>query len=294
METTTFWTVSTRNGAPPIIPGDTSDCPLCNGTGTVTYAQRYRRKRGAKWDDEPEVIAEEFVPPDVPPMVARVRYPYPQWSITSDYCPCRQPVLAQERMVRVLGQPGMPEETFRFDDFDGLPHMAEALAYARLFATEDLLVDADGVERTGLLLAGPTGTGKTSLGKVVFLSRLKAGQIGSWVKFTELVERVKATYSDHYDGPSKIAIRDMLMYARFLMLDELGSLTQQGLYFEDLIQFLYQIIDHRLAKRLPTLITTNLREDELLKQFGAPVASRLAGLCHGVLVRAGDFRRKGA
>ena len=206
-------------------------------------------------------------------------------------CECRQPVLAQERLVKILGQPGMPEETFTFEDFEA-PHQLEALAYARRFAEGDVLIDENGVERTGLLLAGPTGTGKTSLGKVIFLARLKAGQIGSWVKFTELVERVKMTYDKEYDGPGKLAMRDALMYARFLMLDELGSLTQPGLYFEDMIQFVYQIIDHRLAKRLPTLVTTNLREDELLRQFGAPVASRLAGLCHGVLVRAGDFRRK--
>lgn len=290
-----FWTETTRNGAPPRDPtntsGDEAICPRCDGKGYVTYVQRYRYQRGSRWNDPPEVLESIFIPPDVSVGAIRAEYPYPQWAHTAADCECRQPILAQERMTRILGQPGMPDETFTFDDFEGIAPLARAVAYARRFAEEDALIDERGVERTGLLLAGPTGTGKTTLGSVVFRHRLKQGQIGSWIKYTDLVARVRATYQDGYSGPSVAAIRDSIMYARIVMIDDLGSITRRDTYAEDMIEVMFLIVDHRLAKRLPTILTTNLHEDELIAQFGPPIASRIAGLCHAAYMRGGDFRR---
>jgi DNA replication protein DnaC len=256
------------------------------------HVQRYYWPRGAKWDDEPEVLESIFIPPGISDGAIRAEYPYPTWAITAGDCECRRPALAQERMARILGQPGMPDERFAFDDFEGLPHAKRALEFARDFALHDSMIDADGIERTGLLLAGPTGTGKTTLGGVIFLSRLAAGQIGSWLKYTDLVARVRATYADGYAGPTVAAIRDTIMYARIMMIDDLGSITRREPYAEDMIETIFLILDHRLAKRLPTILTTNLDEEELEVQFGAPIASRIAGLCHAVYMRGGDFRRK--
>jgi len=74
------------------------------------------------------------------------------------------------------------------------------------------------------------------------------------------------------------------MYAPFLMLDELGSTTRHDVYAEDMITFVYKLLDHRLAKRLPTLITTNLTDEELAAQYGQAV------LCHGCTACVISFR----
>ncbi|HJX58123.1 MAG TPA: ATP-binding protein [Thiobacillus sp.] len=239
------------------------------------------------------MLEEILIPPDMAPMHYNDHWPWPVWQIGAGICDCRQPIIARERMNAILGQPGIPDDCYRFtfDNFQAAQYR-EALNWAVAFVASDALVSADGKERTGLLLSGTPGVGKTTLGSLVFRARVEKGQLAAWIKFTDWMRRIRATYDDGYEGKSVDELRQAVQYAPFLLIDDLGSQTRGETYAEDVIELLFLIFDHRWAKRLPTLVTTNLTETELIKQFGAPVVSRMLGLCHIVIVRGPDARRK--
>lgn len=274
--------------APPTVDTGDPTCPYCGGRGWVYYAEKYRYSKG-----EQIILESHLIPADMPPM--KMRQAYPDHYYPTGDCECLQPRLAQARMMRVLGESGMPDDCYRLNmsDFENQPWFEDALAFSRRFVGEDSLVDRDGDVRTGLLLGGTPGVGKTTLGSLVFRFRVEAGQYSAaWKKISDLAELIKQTYNKGYDGPTKLDIRDTLKFASFLLLDDLGSLTQEGPYWEDFIQFLFQILDHRWSKRLPTLITTNLKAVDLEKQVGPAVMSRIHGLCHGIWISGPDHRRK--
>lgn len=225
-------------------------------------------------------------------MYEAVDFPGPAWYITCAPCECQQPELAARRLRAVLGEPGIPSECERFSflDFAPLDYARPALLFCQRLVEVDALVDNAGIERTGLLIAGPKGCGKTTLASLVFRERIAQGQAGVWIKYAALEEKVRATYRDGYTGPSLVEIRERIAHVHFLLLDDLGSPTRREQYAEDMIQFLTLVFDHRLAKRLPTLMTSNIVFDLLVRQFGEPLSSRIAGLCHQVWMAGPDFR----
>ncbi len=280
----------TRLSAPPILTGDQDqDCPSCQGTGTRMVAQRLKWGRGQK--AECQVLEEIMISPDMAPMHYNDHWPWPVWQIGASVCDCQQPLIARRRMQAVLGQSSIPDDCYRFTFADFQVGHAGAMKWAMSFVDADSIVDGEGKERTGLLFSGTPGIGKTTLGSLVFRERVEKGQLGVWIKMIDLVAKVRATYKDGYEGPSVDEMRQTMQYAPFLMLDDLGSLTRGTTYAEDMIEFLFLVFDHRWAKRLPTLVTTNLLEPELVAQFGEPVVSRLYGLCHVVAMCGTDVRR---
>lgn len=295
-----------RLAAPPILTGATSArCDRCNDLGWTYVAQRLRRFRRGM---EAEILETRYLPPEIAPMAQldyllghaydpeslEDRKAANAWHVASVECDCRSRTEAERRRVRILGESAIPQdvELFSFESF--MLHRdiyGEAVAYARAFVDQDSLLDETGVERTGLYFAGAPGSGKSTLGSLVFLERLKR-QPGVWIKYPDLEAKVRWTYAPDYSGPSKYEIQDRLMRTAFLMLDELGSVTRgEKAYAEDMSSFMYTVFDHRWAKRLPTIITTNLSEQELVAQFGEPCMSRIFGLCHIVLINGPDWRR---
>jgi DNA replication protein DnaC len=270
-----------------------ADCPACGGTGLVDFAVKYLWTNGQR-----EIIEAHQLPPYSGDMFLYEQYP--GYKRATEPCQCVQATLAARRMARILGDPDIPDDCYRFafDDFAGLDYAALALDYARQLAV-GLITDADGLEKPGLLIVGPTGTGKTTLSSLVFRARVETGVAGGWTNVNRLFKMIRATYDDDYSGPSQNNIIAAIEDVDFLMLDDLGSVTKSqqgkanGLYFEDAIEAIRSIADHRLVKRKPTIITTNLNKEQLYAQFGDRVVSRLRGLCHVATMIGGDFRAPG-
>ncbi|MEU3710736.1 ATP-binding protein [Streptomyces catenulae] len=141
------------------------------------------------------------------------------------------------------------------------------------------------VEGPSLLIAGPTGTGKTHQAYGAVRTLLAAGVRLRWEAVTaaDLYARVRPR-SGHD------AERDLQSLARcpLLLLDDLGA-ARTSEWTEELT---YRLINHRYEHLRPTLITTNLPTDALRTTLGDRIASRLAEMTERVVLTGPDRRRR--
>lgn len=133
----------------------------------------------------------------------------------------------------------------------------------------------------GLMLTGPTGTGKTRIAAAACWSRLESSSC-SYVSVSHAMTQLAGSLTD--DG-RKEAIR------RFhgtgaVVLDDLDKCRPSEYGREQI----FAAVDAREQEGSPLLVTTNLTPSELADRFGEPLASRLAGYCETVEVAGADLR----
>jgi DNA replication protein DnaC len=121
------------------------------------------------------------------------------------------------------------------------------------------------LQKPNLLFTGPTGSGKT------FLLDAIAGRViarGHWV--------VRATAFGVNDVMAKAlfdrADPDSLFDCDLLALDDLGS---EPLLNKVTISSLFSLLNERMAKGRPFIISTNLTPEEILKRYGERIFSRM-------------------
>lgn len=136
-----------------------------------------------------------------------------------------------------------------------------------------------------LLVAGPTGTGKTHQAYGAVRSLLTAGVRLRWEAATtaDLYARLRPR-------PGHDAERDLatLSTCPLLILDDLGA-AKQSEWTEEIT---YRLINRRYTDLLPTLLTTNLPTAALRDAVGDRVASRLAEMTTTVVLTGADRRRQ--
>ena len=107
-----------------------------------------------------------------------------------------------------------------------------------------------------LLLRGGYGCGKTHLAAAIANYRLQRGQLVLFLTTPDLLDHLRGAF-----GPDSTVSYDerfeQVRNTPLLILDDFG--TQSNTAWAE--EKLYQIINHRYALRLPTVITTNLDED---------------------------------
>lgn len=134
-----------------------------------------------------------------------------------------------------------------------------------------------------LLLEGGYGCGKTHLAAAIGNARLKLGDIVLFITVPDLLDHLRSTY-----GPSsETAYDDMFDRVRnvaLLVLDDLGAENASAWAQEKL----FQLLNYRYSRRLPTVVTTNVELDALDPR----VRSRLLdqSLIHRVKITAPDYR----
>ncbi len=238
------------------IPDNRSDapCPICKGKG--------------------------FLVRDVPPG-------HPDFSKATP-CRCTQARLADERTraLRTVSNLGALSR-MTFDTFmpDGVG-LTQTLRF-NLREAYDLSVGFANEPRGWLVLLGGYGCGKTHLAAAIANHRIALGLSALFVVVPDLLDHLRAAFAPTSDTSLDERL-EAIRETPLLILDDLGAHNSTPWAQEKL----YQIINHRYNSRLPTVITTNQRLEELDPR----ITSRLADpdLSQSYEIVAPDFRQSGA
>ena len=159
-------------------------------------------------------------------------------------------------------------------------HLRSAKAYVRQWANKP----------TGWLnLHGPFGVGKTHLAVAAAAEREERGDEVFFATVADLLDYLRATFAP--DSPvSHDDLLDRIRTADVLVLDDMGA-ERSTPFAEDK---LFQIVSYRYEERLPTIITTSHRIEDIAAARPR-IASRLQDplVVAEVPIEAPDYRQGG-
>ena len=134
-----------------------------------------------------------------------------------------------------------------------------------------------------ILLAGITGCGKTHLASAIANERAAAETPVLMLTVPSLLDRLRATFAP--DAPQTFSeVYNLVESVDVLVLDDLGAQSSTPWATEKL----FQLLNERHVRQLPTVVTTNLS----LWEFEPRLQSRLKDvhLVHQVHINAPDYR----
>lgn len=181
----------------------------------------------------------------------------------------------QENLLRSCAlPPGGREMTF--ETFKVRPGLQAAYEAAAVFGQ-------DASEVFMLTLAGRSGAGKTHLGIAIAQRWLGNFRVARYVHAGMLLADLRAGFSSNREGYEER--KERYQTAPLLVLDDLGAEKTTDWAQEQLDM----LIDYRYMQRLHTVVTTNLRTEDLPER----IASRLQDTRFGVTVgiQASDYRK---
>lgn len=122
----------------------------------------------------------------------------------------------------------------------------------------------------GLVFCGKPGTGKTHLATAIANQVVRAGRTAVFATVLDVTRSVKSTYNKNSERTESEAM-SCFTGPHLLVLDEVG--VQFGTETEKLI--LFEILNDRYEDVKPTIILSNLPEDQLSDYLGVRVIDRL-------------------
>lgn len=183
---------------------------------------------------------------------------------------------------------GVSEQNFDTFDASCIPEengQREQLVMVRR-ACEDY---ADAFPRSrflNILLTGAGGLGKTFLLNCIFERVIARGH--SAVRITAF-RMHEAMRRQHFANSPEDMEFDQLVAAPLLLIDDLGS---EPMMRNITVEYLFTLLNERMAARRHTVIATNLNPIQLQERYGERVASRLLdrSRCATMMLKGKDLR----
>lgn len=107
----------------------------------------------------------------------------------------------------------------------------------------------DKIGRTGLLLYGDVGTGKTYLAACIANALLDKGRSVKWLTSMQIVER-----GCFYNESEYLNYADSITVPDLLIIDDLGA--ERGTEFA--VERVHSLVDTRISSNKPMIVTTNI------------------------------------
>lgn len=196
-------------------------------------------------------------------------------------CECRPRMIAARRTARLSST--IPPR-FRGAAWDRAPvtHLPAAMvAPLREFGDG---IDTELDAGRGLWLAGPVGTGKTTLGMLVCREAVLAGRTVAIYSLPSLLHAFKDTFDT---DRSMADLLDRLSVVDLLFLDDVGVEKSTAWVLEQL----YVVVNSRYEQERSMVITTNMIDREALnEQVGERTVSRLSEMCEVHEIAGPDLR----
>ena len=209
-------------------------------------------------------------------------------SYGSKYCECYHSLMkkyAAENLNKTT-----PLELSSFEDFDlslyptskngESPREAMGYVYNSCLKYAETF-DLDSVS---LYFYGRTGLGKTHLSLAIANEVIKKGYnviYGSVITFLNKMEREK------FGRAETFVTEDILIGADLLILDDLGAEFQSSYT----VSALYNLLNSRICRGVPTIISSNLSLDEIKNRYPESIASRIIGTFSPVEFIGDDVRQ---
>ncbi len=212
-------------------------------------------------------------------------------SYGSKYCDCYMALLKQYAIDDMLRT--TPMELSSFEDFNlnyyskkevngECPYNAMKGIY---LSCQEYVKDFDTYSNS-LYFYGRTGLGKTHLSLAIADAVIKKGYsviYGSVITFLNKMEKEKFGRGD-----ANIDTESLLIDVDLLILDDLGAEFSTSFTFSAL----YNIINSRIARGVPTIISSNLNIEELKQRYPESIASRIIGNYQTICFIGDDIRQK--
>lgn len=122
----------------------------------------------------------------------------------------------------------------------------------------------------GLILAGGFGTMKTTMAVAVLRHYLDAGGRGMMIPMCSLIDKLYTLRAR--DMAEAMGFEDRIRTTRLLVIDDLGTENNQQAWIMSKVD---SIISDRHDGRLPTIITTNYNDGDLVQTYGGRLLDRL-------------------
>ncbi|MCL2014310.1 MAG: ATP-binding protein [Oscillospiraceae bacterium] len=141
-------------------------------------------------------------------------------------------------------------------------NMAEILNYCENYAA------SFGDDSPSLLFIGKTGLGKTHLSLAIANEVIKKGYSVLYITANELVNK---TQNEYFGKEKSNETLDAIFSANLVILDDLGA--EFDTKFS--LAVIYDLVNTRQNRNLPTIINTNLSASELVGEYNERIASRI-------------------
>ena len=175
----------------------------------------------------------------------------------------------RERVREIIGASGMNARFLRrtFATFQPTQENHRALMackkYADTFRDKQPDNNAD-PGRNGLFITGPKGTGKTHLAAAIANQLMQEGTAVVCMTMIDLLDRIKQTFEQHQKwGASESTVLNTYKEVPLLIIDDMGKEPAT----EWAVSKIYAIINARYEAYLPTIITTNYSDSELVRRL---------------------------
>jgi DNA replication protein DnaC len=162
------------------------------------------------------------------------------------------------------------------------------------------------LDRTGLLVTGPSGVGKTHLCVSVLKQLIRKGIRCRFCDYRELLKQIQNSYNPSVQT-TELQVLKPVFEAAVLLLDDLGAVKPSE-WVWDTVSL---VLNTRYNESRTTIITTNLadgpaakirekadavnratREETLGDRIGERMRSRLFEMCRLIQVQGEDYRPK--
>ena len=150
---------------------------------------------------------------------------------------------------------------------------------------KDYANNFDAKKSSSILMMGGTGLGKTHLSSAVAYEVIEKGNDVFYTGAIDLFSQFEIQRFKSYNNePNELIER--YFECDLLIIDDLG--TEMINQFS--VSTLYNLLNDRLSRKKPTIVSTNLSQDEIMKKYTDRITSRMFGEYKIVFFAGTDIR----
>ncbi len=158
---------------------------------------------------------------------------------------------------------------------------------------EDFVVHFTQTTYPNLLFMGRSGVGKTFLSNCIASKLLEQGIPVLYMPVSSLFKPFSAAaFASEEEKEMLLALRSLILNVDLLIIDDLGTEKQTATRYEEVLEILNTREMNGRNRPCKTIITTNMKPEQIFDTYGERVASRILGAFDVLPFYGDDIRLK--